>query len=76
MLIARFTEQKLKCKGSISLLNKNRIKFMHRNAIDFKDLTGTERNKRILIPRKNLTYSGTILSKKSISNHSCICDDN
>jgi hypothetical protein len=34
---------------------------MHRNAIDFEDLTGTERNKRILIPRKNLTYSGTIL---------------
>jgi hypothetical protein len=24
-------------------------------------LTGTERNKRILIPRINLTYSGTIL---------------
>jgi hypothetical protein len=34
---------------------------MHRNAIDFEDLTGTERNKKILIPRKNLTYSGTIL---------------
>jgi hypothetical protein len=26
-----------------------------------KFLTGTERNKRILIPRINLTYSGTIL---------------
>jgi hypothetical protein len=37
------------------------IKFMHRNAIDCEVLTGTERNKRILIPRINLTYSGTIL---------------
>jgi ATP-dependent DNA helicase PIF1 len=34
---------------------------MHCNAIDFEDLIGTERNKRILIPRINLTYSGTIL---------------
>jgi hypothetical protein len=33
---------------------------MHRN-IDCEVLTGTERNKRILIPRINLTYSGTIL---------------
>jgi hypothetical protein len=33
---------------------------MHRNAIDSEDLIGTER-KRILIPRINLTYSGTIL---------------
>jgi hypothetical protein len=31
---------------------------MHRNAIDCEVLTGTERNKRILIPRINLTYSG------------------
>jgi ATP-dependent DNA helicase PIF1 len=35
---------------------------MHRNAIDCEVLTGTERNKRIFIPRINLTYSGTILS--------------
>jgi hypothetical protein len=34
-----------------------RIKFMHRNAIDCEVLTGTARNKRILIPRINLTYS-------------------
>jgi hypothetical protein len=34
---------------------------MHRNAIDSEDLTGTERNKKILIPRISLTYSGTIL---------------
>ena len=34
---------------------------MHRNAINCKVLTGTVRNKRILIPRINLTYSGTIL---------------
>jgi hypothetical protein len=33
---------------------------MHRNAIDCEVLTGTELNKRILIPRINLTYSGTI----------------
>jgi hypothetical protein len=33
---------------------------MHRNAIDCEVLTGTERNKSILIPRINLTYSGTI----------------
>jgi ATP-dependent DNA helicase PIF1 len=38
-----------------------RIKFMHRNAIDSEVLTRTARNKRILIPRINLTYSGTIL---------------
>jgi ATP-dependent DNA helicase PIF1 len=34
---------------------------MHCNAIDCEVLTRTERNKRILIPRTNLTYSGTIL---------------
>ena len=37
------------------------IKFMHRNVIDCEVLTGTACNKRILIPRINLTYSGTIL---------------
>jgi ATP-dependent DNA helicase PIF1 len=37
------------------------IKFMHRNAIDCEVLTGTERNKRILIPHINLTYLGIIL---------------
>ena len=35
---------------------------MHRNAIDCEVLTGTDGNKRILIPRINLTYSGTIIS--------------
>jgi ATP-dependent DNA helicase PIF1 len=34
---------------------------MHRNAIDCEVLTETGRNKRIFIPRINLTYSGTIL---------------
>jgi hypothetical protein len=34
---------------------------MHGQAIDCEVLTGTARNKRILIPRINLTYSGTIL---------------
>jgi hypothetical protein len=34
---------------------------MHPNAIDCEVLTGTERNKRILIPRINLTFSDTIL---------------
>jgi len=38
-----------------------RIKFMHRNAIGCEVLTRTARNKRILVPRINLTYSGTIL---------------
>ena len=38
-----------------------RIKFMHRNAINCEVLTGTVHNTRILIPRINLTYSGTIL---------------
>ena len=38
-----------------------RIKFMHCNAINCEGLTGTVRNKRVLIPRINLTYSGTIL---------------
>ena len=35
--------------------------FMHRNAIDCEDFTRTTRSKRILVPRINLTYSGTIL---------------
>jgi ATP-dependent DNA helicase PIF1 len=38
-----------------------RIKFMHRNAINCVVLTGTARDKRILIPRINLTYFGAIL---------------
>jgi hypothetical protein len=32
-----------------------RIKFMHRNAIDYEIFTATARNKRILIPGINLT---------------------
>ena len=40
---------------------KMRIKFVHHNAIDCEVLTGTACNKRILIPRINLTSSGTIL---------------
>jgi PIF1 helicase. len=38
-----------------------RIQFVHRNAIDWEVLTGTEHNEIILIPRINLTYSGIIL---------------
>jgi hypothetical protein len=38
-----------------------RIKFIHRNAIDCELLTGTARNKIILIPRITVTYSSTIL---------------
>ena len=34
---------------------------MHHNVIDCEFLEGTARNKRILIPFINLTYSGTIL---------------
>jgi hypothetical protein len=36
---------------------------MHRNAIDCEVFTGTERNKRILISRINLTYSGTVVPR-------------
>jgi hypothetical protein len=39
-----------------------RIKFMQRNAIDCEVLTGTARNKRILIPRINLTYCSIFTS--------------
>lgn len=38
-----------------------RIKCLHSNTIDCEILTGTSKGKRILIPRINLTYSGTIL---------------
>lgn len=38
-----------------------RIKNMHNNTIDCEILTGTARGKRVLIPRINLTYTGTIL---------------
>jgi ATP-dependent DNA helicase PIF1 len=38
-----------------------RIKLMHPNDIDCEVLNGPARNKRILIPRINLTYSGSIL---------------
>jgi hypothetical protein len=51
----------LNTKEALVYGTRQRIKFMHRNAIDCEVLTGTERNKRILIPRINLTYSGTIL---------------
>ena len=40
---------------------KMRIKFVHHNAIDCEVLTRTARNRRILVPRINLTHSGTIL---------------
>ncbi|XP_055306515.1 ATP-dependent DNA helicase pif1-like [Sitodiplosis mosellana] len=38
-----------------------RVKQLHNNAIDCEVLTGTSKGKRILIPRINLTYSGTLL---------------
>jgi hypothetical protein len=49
----------LNTKEALVYETKKRIQFMHRNAIDCEVLTGTERNKRILFPRINLTYSGT-----------------
>jgi hypothetical protein len=56
---------------------------MHRNAIDCEVLTGTERNKRILIPRINLTHSGTgtilpfnFQRSQFLIKYNCICDDN
>lgn len=41
-----------------------RIRCMHRKGIDCEVLIGTARSKRILTPRINLTYSGTILPFK------------
>lgn len=48
---------------SQSLVNgtRMRVKSLHNNTIDCEILTGVARNKRILIPRINLTYSGSIL---------------
>jgi PIF1 helicase. len=51
----------LKTKKALVIGTRMRIKFMHHNAIDCEVLTGTARNKRILVPSMNLTYSGTIL---------------
>ena len=51
----------LNTKEALVNRTRMRIKFMHRNAIDCEVLTGAACNKRILIPRINLTYSGTIL---------------
>ena len=50
----------LNTKEPLVNVTRMRIKFMHCNAIDWEVLTGTERNKIILIPGINLTYSGTI----------------
>jgi hypothetical protein len=41
----------LNAKKALVYGTRIHIKFMHRNAIDSEVLTGTERNKRILIPR-------------------------
>lgn len=38
-----------------------RVKTLHNNVIDCEVLTGIGRGRRILIPRINLTYTGTIL---------------
>ena len=56
-----FLIRNLNTKKALVNGTRMRIKFMHRNAINCEVLTGTVRNKRILIPRINLTYSGTIL---------------
>jgi hypothetical protein len=50
----------LNTKEALVYGTRIRIKFMHRNAVDCEVLTGTERNKKILITRINLTYLGTI----------------
>jgi phage terminase large subunit-like protein len=63
----RFTDQKLNIKEALVNGTRMRIKFMHRNTTDCEVLTGTARNKRILITR---------IKKNSISNYTCICDDN
>lgn len=51
----------LNTKESLVNGTRMRVKALHRNAIDCEVLTGNSRGKRILIPRINLTYSGTIL---------------
>jgi predicted nuclease of predicted toxin-antitoxin system len=48
----RFTDQKLNIKEALVNGTRMRIKFMHRNATDCEVLTGTARNKRILITHK------------------------
>ena len=50
----------LNTKEALVNITRIRIKIMHRNAIECEVLTGTACNKRILIPRINLTYSGII----------------
>jgi ATP-dependent DNA helicase PIF1 len=55
-----------------------RIKLMHPDAIDCEVLTGTARNKRILIPRK-FNISTLILPfnvERTQFPITCICDDN
>lgn len=51
----------LNTKDALVNGTRMRIKCLHRNAIDCEVITGLSRGKRILIPRINLTYSGTIL---------------
>lgn len=51
----------LNTKDALVNGTRMRIKCLHRNAIDCEVITGSSNGKRILIPRINLTYSGTIL---------------
>ena len=56
-----FLIRNLNTKEAIVNGTRMRIIFIHCNEIDCEVLTGTACNKIILIPRINLTYSGTIL---------------
>ena len=56
-----FLIRNLNTKEALVNGTRMRIIFMHHNVIDCEVLTGTARIKRILIPRINLTFSGTIL---------------
>lgn len=51
----------LNTKDALVNGTRMRVKCLHRNTIDCEVLTGVSRNKRVLIPRIKLTYSGTIL---------------
>lgn len=51
----------LNTKDALVNGTRMRVKCLHNNAIDCEVLTGFSKGKLILIPRINLTYSGTIL---------------
>lgn len=57
----------LNAKEALVNGTRMRIKALHKNSIDCEVLTGIARKKKILIPRINMTYSGTLLNFKGDS---------